>query len=252
MRISKESIETRSLAYDTCVRACSYLLNNFPGAAKYKEYLGGRLNNELQQKFQFGYFPSQDQLNVLISEIGAEDLKSVELIYEKLIGIPAQKIIVSPLENHNLIMPYKDLYGNIVGIVGRSLSSDPSTSKYKNTKFAKDKNLFALNYAEDAIVENDFCYIVEGQFDAISLHSININNAVAVGSANLSIYQIALLLRYTQNIHLLFDNDEAGMNAREKIVKKYSSYANIKNVYVPDDYKDVDEYIKHCGANVRL
>ena len=85
---------------------------------------------------------------------------------------------------------------------------------------------------------------MEGQFDCIQAHANKIENVVALGSSNISFEQLALLLRYTNNIVLLLDNDEAGAEGRRLAVEKYGKYCNLINKYIPLGFKDLDEFIK--------
>jgi DNA primase len=152
-------------------------------------------------------------------------------------------------------MPYKDAYGNVVGIVGRSLLSDEDRrvkkiSKYNNTeyvskeiKFKKGNFLYGLYENKKDIIEKDGVFIVEGQFDVIKAVEKGFTNIVALGNSNMSIYQFSLINRYTNNIFLLLDKDEAGDKGRKRILDKFGNLANIHNFYLPDGYKDIDEYL---------
>ena len=85
--------------------------------------------------------------------------------------------------------------------------------------------------------------MVEGQLDVIKASEIGLNNTVALGTNSLSIWQYCLISRYCNNIHLLLDNDEPGQKGRKRIVSKFGGMANIHDFYIPDVYKDIDEYI---------
>lgn len=233
--------------YDSIVKVCNNLLYNCPIANKTLVYLNKRLTAEAQVKFGFGFFPPQDQLKMLFSFIDEESLIKDNLLYEKNIDSD-YKIFFSSLEDHNLILPYKDVYGTIIALVGRSLLDDEerasvNISKYKNTSFEKSKHLFGLYEAKRSIIELGYVYIVEGQFDCIQAHNRGIENVVALGSSNMSTEQLILLLRYTNNIKLLLDNDDAGKMGRERIIEKYGKYTNFSNVYVPNGFKDLDELL---------
>jgi DNA primase len=154
------------------------------------------------------------------------------------------------LSFHNLIIPYRNLYGDILGFVGRTNSTledqkKLKISKYKNTIFKKSNYLFGLYEARQSILDNDSVYIVEGQFDVIKAREHGITNIVAVGNSNITPYQMSLVLRYTKNIYLLFDNDEAGNLGRESSISKYGKYVDFMNLYIPEPYKDIDEYLKN-------
>ena len=230
------------------INICSNLLENSPIAHEARCYLDNRLSKSSQKKFGFGFFPPQEDLNVLLSFIDKEDLFKQNLIYEKNIE-DRLSMLFSPMEQHNLIMPYRDVSGAIIAIVGRSLLDDEHRtelriSKYKNTSFEKSRNLFGLFESKYSIIEKNCVYIVEGQFDCIQAHDKNIRNVVALGSSNMSMEQLILLLRYTNNINLLLDNDEAGELGRERIIEKFGRFANIKNYRLPQGFKDLDELLK--------
>lgn len=229
--------------------SCRFLLNNSPEAEPYLAYLNSRLSSEMQEKFCFGYFPGSENLNLLTNFVSEEDLKKIELIYTINTNDSAghSSYQVSYFEHHPLIMPYKDVYGNVVGLVGRTILSDKdrgSTAKYKNTSFDKRNHVFGLYEAKLDILEKDCVYVVEGQFDVIKAREKGIPNIVALGNCNISPFQLSLICRYTQNIFLLLDSDNAGERARERIIEKYQQFANIVNIYLPYGYKDIDEYLK--------
>lgn len=229
------------------IEACQYLLNNYSEAQECKEYLSKRLNESSQELFQFGYFPNIQNIEALTSLVDENILNKHSLYYSRDIedALFPRKVNFSFFEDHPLIMPYKDAYGNIVGIVGRSLLSDKERkfSKYKNTNFLKSRHLFGLYENKKSILDKGCVFIVEGQFDTIKSVENGFNNIVSLGSAGMSDYQVSLISRYTDNVCLLLDNDEAGEKGREKIINKYGKYINIHNFYLPEPYKDIDEYL---------
>ncbi len=234
---------------NSIVNYCRGLLKEYPGAHEHVDYLNNRLNKESQEKFEFGFFPNSENLELLLSVFDKQHLKDLSLIYPKEISdsLCHRNIWISYFEHHPLIMPYKDLYGNVIAIVGRTLLNDHdrkkiSISKYKNTIFKKGNHLFGLFESKESILKQDLVYVVEGQFDVIKSFEMGLTNVVALGSANMSTYQFSLLLRYTKNMFLVLDNDEAGIKGRKNIIDRFGKYANIKNLYVHDPYKDMDEY----------
>jgi DNA primase catalytic core len=244
--------------YDDIVAVCNNLLYNCPIGDKALSYLNNRLTKGAQLKFGFGFFPPQDQLKMLLSFIDEETLIENNLLYEKNIDSD-YKILFSSLEQHNLILPYRDVYGKIIALVGRSLLDDETRStlqisKYKNTSFEKSKHLFGLYESKKAILDTGYVYIVEGQFDCIQAHNRGIENVVALGSSNMSTEQLILLLRYTNNIKLLLDNDEAGKLGRERILEKYGRYTTFSNLYIPSGFKDLDELLSeiHISSSEEL
>lgn len=232
------------------IDSCHYLLNNYSEASMCKDYLNARVNIESQNAFQFGYFPNIENIQALTSIIDESLLRNNELLFNKEIedSLYPRKISFSFFDNHPLIMPYKDVYGEVVGIVGRSLLSDEdrqkeNVSKYKNTYFNKNKHLFGLYENKKHILDKGCVFIVEGQFDVIKASECGMNNIVALGSAAMSAYQFSLITRYAKDIFLLLDSDEAGEKGRKRIIDKFGGFANIHNFYLPDPYKDIDEFL---------
>lgn len=243
-------------ALKTIVEHCSYLLNNSPAAEKHANYLNTRLNKEMQEKFGFGYFPGTEYLHLLTDVVGEDTLKGLGLLYEKEIQDCAypRKVFFDYFEDQQLVMPYKDVYGNIIALVGRSLLNDDErekqeVEKYKNTRFTKGNHLFGLYESKETILRLGYVYVVEGQFDVIKAFEKGITNIVALGSSSMTTFQLALLSRYTNNILLLLDNDEPGERGRRAIIDKYGAYDCFQNVYLPSGYKDIDEYLKENDAD---
>ena len=231
--------------YDLIIKCCSDLLYNFPEAKETLYYISQRLPEAAIKQFQFGYFPPNEYLDVLASAVGDDLLNSYDFIYDSIYN--GEKYRCSIMADYNLILPYKDLYGNVIGIVGRSILSDKerentNISKYKNTSFPKRNHLFGLDIAKKYIIKNNLAIVAEGQLDIIQSYNKGLKNVVALGSSSMSFEQLLLLLRYTNNIILILDNDDAGKEGEEKIMKNYGKYANIRKAFLPEGYKDLDQF----------
>jgi len=244
--------------FDKIVESCKYLMDNFPEAQEIKSYVDSRVSADSKETFQFGYFPGIKNLHVLTDIIGEDLLRNNELLYSKDIedSLCPRTINFCYFEDHPLIMPFKDVYGKQVALVGRSLLSDEERSakkisKYKNTKeskhFKKGRLLFGLYENKKAILDQNMVYIVEGQFDVIKAKEKGLNNIVALGNSFMTAYQFSVISRYTNNIFLLLDNDVAGEKGRKRIVDMFGKFANIQNFYIPESYKDIDEYLTKSG-----
>ena len=236
--------------FDDVIGCCRDLLINFPDARDVAEYADKRLSKAGQERFSFGYFPSHKNLQALAATVGEDRLIKLELIYSKIIqdGVSNRKVLHSNLERHNLVMPYRDVYGNVVAIVGRTVLDDDQRKKidipkYKNTSFSKGSHLFGLFEAKDSIIQNNLAFVVEGQFDCITASDKGLTNVVALGSSGMSFEQFALLIRYTNNIVMMLDNDDAGKAGMDRVIKLYHKHANIKRAILPNGYKDIDEYL---------
>ena len=231
------------------VKSSNYLLNTYYEANDCLNYLNSRLTKFNQNFFEFGYFPNSKNISILSSLIGEKILLDNKLIFYREFedSCGKHKMISSYFENYPLIMPYKDIYGNIIALIGRTLLSDDNRiknkiSKYKTTSFIKGNHLFGLNEAKKYIIDKNFIFIVEGQFDVAKANENGIKNIVALGGSSLTNYQAGLIARYTKNICLLLDNDDAGIKGRILIHNKFDKFFNIKDFYLPQGYKDIDEY----------
>ena len=237
---------------ENIVKQCELLLRDFPGAESIRNYLDERISKESQEKFQFGYFPNSKNINSIISLVGEKELFNSGLIENRVLTdyLPVRTVKHSYFENHNLIFPYKDPYGKVIGIGGRitNAKASPAPPKYLNTSFAKGRVAFGLSEAKASILNKNFVIVVEGQFDCIRMNEVGIHNVVAVGTSAISYYQLAILLRYTDNIVVLFDNDMAGQVGYERAIKKFDKFAKFTKINLPFGYKDIDEYLKENDA----
>jgi len=245
------------------MESCHFLLDNYPEAQASKSYLDSRLSADSQKAFQFGYFPGVKDISALTDLVGEDELYKKSLLFTKNIedSLFPRKIVSSYFEDYPLVMPFRNAYGQIVALIGRTLLSekerknkDKDISKYKNTKeipnvFKKGNLLFGLYENKQAILDKGYVYIVEGQFDVIKAGEIGLKNIVALGSSNMTDYQFSVISRYSNNIFLLLDNDIAGEKGRKQIINKFGQFANIRDFYIPTIYKDIDEYITNGNVS---
>ncbi|MCL2493220.1 MAG: DNA primase [Clostridiales bacterium] len=150
-----------------------------------------------------------------------------------------------------VMFPIVNTRGKVIGFGGRDITGAPKTAKYINSKdsraFSKGSNLFALNRAQNSIREHGCAILVEGYMDAIALHVQGVTHAVAQLGTALTAQQARLLSRYTKNIILSLDNDEAGQKAAEENARILRE-ADLKvRVLTLNDAKDPDEYIRKFG-----
>lgn len=242
-------LQKNSEKFAEVMSACSTILKYSSEAKEVREYLKTRVPNKVNG-FNFGYFPKNSELPLLEKFCNLDDLEKIGLTYKKYVydsGHPELKYF-SILGNHNLVMPYKNTYGDIVGLVGRTLLSKEeqkiqNISKYKNSSMVKAINLFGFYDAKQAILEKDAVIVVEGQLDCITCHRFGFKNVVALGGAAFTQFHFYLIKRYTNNIFLLLDNDETGQKAKNNIINRFGSLANIKEINIPTSYKDIDDYL---------
>ncbi len=150
---------------------------------------------------------------------------------------------------NRLMFPIIDVRGNIIGFGGRVM--DDSTPKYLNSPetliFNKRKNLFGLNLAKKSKL--GYLILVEGYMDAIALHQYGFDCAVASLGTSLTEEHAALLSRYTEQVVLIYDGDEAGQRATRRAIPMLEKAGIQVKVLRMRDAKDPDEYLKKFGAD---
>ncbi len=148
-----------------------------------------------------------------------------------------------------VIFPIHNVQGDIVGFGGRVL--DNSLPKYLNTPetelFSKRKNLFGLYQAKDSIRQQNQLLLVEGYMDCIKLYQAGIHNSVASLGTALTVEQARLMKRYTEEVILLFDGDEAGQREALRAIQIIRAEGlKVWVVSLPGG-KDPDEYLDLYG-----
>ncbi len=223
------------------------------------EYLRKKrnFNEETIQNFKLGYAPQGwETLYHYLVEVKRYPLDLV-----------AQAGLIKPRQNNagyydnfrdRLMIPICDLQGKIIAFGGRSLGDEQP--KYLNSPetllFDKGKTLFCLDKAKNSISKEDKAVVVEGYFDAISLHSVGIKNVVASMGTALQKQQITYLARYTESKQIIFnfDTDKAGNEATKRAINEienlvYSGQVNLRIIEIPEG-KDADEYVKTDPNNI--
>ena len=148
-----------------------------------------------------------------------------------------------------VIFPIHNLSGRVIGFGGRILKSAENKPKYVNSPesdiYNKSKALYGIYFAKSAIISKDNCYLVEGYTDVISLHQAGFENVVASSGTSLTTDQIRLIKRYTPNITILFDGDEAGLKASFRGIDMILEQGmNVKIVMFPKG-EDPDSYVRN-------
>lgn len=259
LNVVSKRILARAKLYEELQRACRHILKTHSLAEEARLYIDARISYENQELFNVGYFPDDDNLDILFQYISEEKLKILDIVYPYHVQDGDNRAWTNKamLSKHNITMPYRNIYGNIVALVGRTILSeddrkDQKIQKYKYTKFNKSLHLFGLSHAKEAILRQQSVIIVEGQIDCITCHEYGIHNVVALGGAALGKYQFRLLNRLAKKIVLLLDNDAEGKKAQKKIIDRYSKEIDIAHLELPGSYKDVDQYLrtKNNGTSI--
>jgi DNA primase len=152
-----------------------------------------------------------------------------------------------------IIFPIHNNTGKIIGFGARQIAKNDKSPKYINTPenelYVKSKILYGSYFARNAIHSNDECLLVEGYTDVVSLHQAGIENVVASGGTSLTIDQLRLLKKYTQNLTIIYDGDNAGVKAALRgLDMALEEGLNVQLVLIPDK-EDPDSYVNKVGRD---
>lgn len=151
-----------------------------------------------------------------------------------------------------VMFPIHNLTGRVIGFGGRTLKTDKKVAKYVNSPeseiYHKSDVLYGLNFAKKAIMEEDNFYLVEGYADVLSVHQAGVENVVSSSGTSLTTGQIKLISRFTKNVTILYDGDEAGIKASLRGTDMLLEEGlNVKVLLFPDG-NDPDSYVQKFGA----
>ncbi|MEO8759572.1 MAG: DNA primase, partial [Bacteroidia bacterium] len=152
-----------------------------------------------------------------------------------------------------VIFPIHNGTGKVIGFGGRILNSDKKFAKYINSPqtdiYDKSKVLYGLFFAKKQITQEDNCYLVEGYTDVTSMHQAGIENVVASSGTSLTVDQIRLIHRFTNNITILYDGDVAGIKASFRGIDLILEEGmNVKVLLFPDG-DDPDSFSKKVSGD---
>lgn len=228
------------------------LRNNSDGQAIGMQYFRSRgFRDDIIEKFQLGFCLNgrQDFANAALKAgYKKEFLVKTGLCFERENGDILDRF------NGRVIFPWVSVSGKVIAFGGRLLDSRTKgiSQKYVNSPgseiYQKDHALYGIYQAKKAIGKFDLVYMVEGYTDVVSMHQCGIENVVANSGTALSTYQIKILRRFTSNIVLLYDGDEAGQHAALRGTDMLLSEGmNVKVLLIPDG-KDPDELARTLTA----
>lgn len=152
-----------------------------------------------------------------------------------------------------IIFPVHNIAGRVIAFGGRIMKDDPKAAKYLNSPeseiYHKSRVLYGIFQAKREISRNEKCYLVEGYTDVLSMHQVGIQNVVASSGTALTADQIRLVKRFSNNITIIFDGDEAGIKASLRGIDiVLEEGMNVKVLLLPEG-EDPDSFAKKKGAS---
>lgn len=222
------------------------LFNEQEGKAIALTYLKERdFTDDSIEKFQLGYCP--ESWNAFTNHAVKNGYNIKQLISS---GLTVERDGGDHYDRFRgrVLFPIHNLTGRVLGFGGRILKKDTNKPKYVNSPesdiYSKSKILYGLFFAKNSIADADNCYLVEGYTDVISVYQSGIHNVVASSGTSLTVDQIRLIRRYTSNITILFDGDEAGLKASFRSIDLILEQGmNVKVVLFPEG-EDPDSYAR--------
>ncbi|OYZ47299.1 MAG: DNA primase, partial [Sphingobacteriales bacterium 24-40-4] len=205
--------------------------------------------DDIIKKFELGYSPDvwdaltqsaiTEGYNIqFLEETGLTIRKENEKFYDRFRG--------------RVMFPIHSFTGRVIGFGGRTLKTDKAVPKYVNSPesdiYHKSNVLYGLFFAKKSMRDEDNCYLVEGYADVLSVHQAGIENVVASSGTSLTIEQIRMIGRFTKNITILYDGDDAGIKASLRGLDMILEEGlNVKIVLFPDG-DDPDSYVQKFGS----
>ena len=235
------------------------LWNTPEGTAVAMSYLRQRgLREDIIRKFQIGYSPEKAALWDAAKKKGFQekyllnDSQNAPYIGTGVCGKSENGKLYDRFRGR-VMFPFFSVSGKVVGFSGRLMVKNDKVGKYVNSPtsliYEKHNELFGLYQAKQAISKNNSCYLVEGQMDVIQLVQSGIENVVASGGTALTINQIRLIHRFTENIVLLYDGDKAGIKAALRgIDMMLEEGINVRVILLPEG-EDPDSFAKSRNAS---
>ena len=227
------------------------LLNTEEGKTLALSYLKERgFREEIIEKFQIGYSP--EGKDSLTKELIANQFNKELLPKTGLVSLRNNDELVDNYRGR-IIFPIHGNTGKVIGFGARVIGKSDRGPKYINTPenelYSKSKVLYGSYFARMAIDKADECLLVEGYTDVVSLHQAGIENVVASGGTSLTIEQLRLIKKYTNNLTIIYDGDSAGIKAALRgLDMALEESLNVRLVLIPNQ-EDPDSFVNKVGVN---
>jgi DNA primase len=203
-----------------------------------------QFTKETALEWRLGYAPNNG--TALVDYLKTKKFTEQEI---KGAGLSAQRYRgLGDMFRGRIMIPLCDQQGRVIGFTARLLADDPNAPKYINTPqtllYDKSRHVFGLHLAKEAIRKGKYAVITEGNLDVIMSHQAGVRQVVATAGTALTEYQLKTLGRFSSDVRLSFDADNAGLNATERAIPIASKVnLSLSIISIPSG-KDPDELIK--------
>ena len=247
--LERDGLRIQLLAFNkSASKFYQNILSHPTRGQKGRTYLESRaLKDETIERFGLGVIP--DEWSLLFEAAQKKKTPTAVLDGSGLVKI-GERGNYYDLFRDRLIIPIKDVSGNVVAFGGRDLGDSPA--KYINSPetaiYRKSKTLYGLHEARDAMRQEKFVILVEGYFDALRCFDAGIENVVATCGTALTSEQASLIRRYVPEVVLVYDGDAAGIQAAMKGTGVLTAAGlSVRGMALPDN-QDPDDYVRHQGV----
>ena len=207
-----------------------------------------RFSKQTALEWRLGYAPNTG--TALVDFLRKKNFTDAEI---KGAGLSAQRYNgTGDMFRGRLMIPLQDPQGRIIGFTARLLEDDPNAPKYINTPqtllYDKSRHVYGLHLAKEAIRKTKYVVIAEGNLDVIASHQAGVRQVVATAGTALTEQHLKALSRFTGDIRLSFDADNAGLNATERAIPIASKVGVSLSIITIPNGKDPDELLKQGSA----
>lgn len=222
-------------------------------AVGYQYFRSRGLEDETIRKYGLGWGPSAR--TALADKARAEGHKE-EFLTETGVCIQYDDGRLVDRFSDRVIFPIHSVSGRVIGFGGRTLRTDKHLAKYVNSPtseiYDKRHTLYGIYFAKSEISRQDKCILVEGYLDVLSMHQLGITNVVASSGTSLTIEQIRLIRKFTNNVTIIYDGDSAGIKAALRgIGLILKEGLNVKVILLPEGQDPDDFARRHTLDEVR-
>lgn len=219
-------------------------LKAFPFGTEYVK-VKRQISDEMIELYQIGYANHDNQITRDFPQRG---FSFDTLLSAGMVGISDEKKFQYDTFRQRIMFPYLDSYGRPIGFTGRITDSSLKVAKYLNSGdtmvFNKGNVLFGLFQAKQAISSANKAYLLEGQFDVVSVAQRGVRNVIAGSGTAMTDAQARLLKRFTNTVVMIYDPDTAGLKASIANAKTLLAHGfDVRAILLPDG-QDPDDYAK--------
>lgn len=254
---SRQRRESLMLVLDYTERFFQESLRTHEGRNLGYAYFKSRgLEDSTIEKYGLGWSPMK---GTALCEKAVEDGYKPEYLVATGVCIQKDDGTLVDKFRERAMFPIHTVSGRIIGFGGRTLRSDykeRNIGKYVNSPqtevYDKKTTLYGIYFAKSEIARRDRCILVEGYLDVLSMHQLGITNVVASSGTSLTVEQVSLIRKFTENVTIMYDGDAAGIHAAERgIGLCLKGGLNVRVVLIPDG-DDPDSFArKHTLEEVK-